>query len=82
MYYNQLNYPDILYPAPARRNATAAQSACGVCAMSMVLEELIPNFKFPIEEAVPYAIKKGQDEYIGSNSSSSPDASECILSSM
>ncbi len=68
MYYNQLNYPHIPYPAPSRKNATAAGGACGVCAMSMVMEELIPNFKFPIEEAVPYAIRRAYgDDVMGTN---------------
>ena len=65
MYYNQKNYPNILYPGPTRRNATAADGACGVCAMSMVLEEIIPDFHFPIEEAVPYAIKRAYGDDIG-----------------
>ena len=51
IYYNQRNYGNILYPSATYPEATLASSGCGVCCVSMVVENLLDTSFSPLASA-------------------------------
>ena len=64
-FYCQLDYPDLPYPFHGD-GRTVANSGCGVCCASMLIERL-PGISFPPEEAVRFARRCGARDRFGTN---------------
>ena len=71
LYINQQDYPDIPYRTnlddPTSRGATrgtVASSACGLCSMMMVVDQLTME-TFPLEEAIRFAHEVNADRKVG-----------------
>ena len=54
VFYCQLDYAHIPYPSPTSPNGTVADNGCGVCAASMLVENML-RIPFPPEESAALA---------------------------
>ncbi|MBR0463038.1 MAG: hypothetical protein IJJ23_01455 [Clostridia bacterium] len=66
VFYCQLDYDNVPYPSPANGFGTIANNGCGVCAVSMVAENML-GVRFPPEEAVGFALESGARVDVGTN---------------
>ncbi len=57
-YYNQNKYSSIKYPSTANKNATVKTSGCGVCCVSMIVENMTGK-NFPPAAAAAFSIQHG-----------------------
>lgn len=65
-FYCQLDYEHIPYPSPSSPNGTVADNGCGVCAASMMIENML-RIPFPPEESAKFAKQSGAREGFGTN---------------
>ena len=65
-FYCQLDYEHIPYPSPSSPNGTVADNGCGVCAASMMIENML-HVPFPPEESGRLAKQCGDREGFGTN---------------
>ena len=66
VFYCQLDYERIPYPSPASPNGNLADNGCGVCAASMLVENLL-GLPFPLEESARLAKACGAREGFGTD---------------
>lgn len=67
-FYRQLDYQHIAYPSPTSPNGTLADNGCGVCAASMIVENLAQR-RFAPDESAKLAIACGAREGFGTDMS-------------
>ena len=65
-FYCQLDYAHIPYPSPTSPNGTVADNGCGVCAASMLVENML-RIPFPPEESAALAKACGAREGFGTD---------------
>ena len=65
-FYCQLDYKHISYPSKTSPNGNIADNGCGVCCVSMVLENLY-NIPFSIEECSQFSKARGAREGFGTD---------------
>ena len=66
IFYCQLDYEHIPYPSPSSPDGTVADNGCGVCAASMMIENML-HVPFPPEESARLAKQCGAREGFGTN---------------
>ena len=66
VFYCQLDYAHIPYPSPTSPNGTVADNGCGVCAASMLVENML-RIPFPPEESAALAKACGAREGFGTD---------------
>ena len=66
-FYCQLDYEHVPYPSPVgAKNGNIANNGCGVCAASMVAEDML-GISFPPEESAKLAKACGAREGYGTD---------------
>lgn len=65
-YYNQRNYPHIIYPCEAYPEESISNAGCGAVCCSMLVENLTSHSFAPIE-AASYALKVGSRDNEGTD---------------
>ena len=66
VFYCQLDYEDVPYPSPTSPNGTIADNGCGVCAASMLVENML-GLPFPPRESAALAKKCAAREGFGTD---------------
>jgi hypothetical protein len=66
LYYNQLKYASVPYPAPGYEKATVKSSGCGPTSLAMIVEGLTGE-SFPPPDAAAFAIACGARVSGGTN---------------
>lgn len=66
VFYCQLDYEHIPYPSPLSPQGNLADNGCGVCAASMLVENLL-GLPFPLEESARLAKACGAREGFGTD---------------
>ncbi len=66
VFYCQLDYSHIPYPSPTSPYGTVANNGCGVCAASMMIENML-QISFPPEQSARLAKQCGAREGFGTN---------------
>ena len=66
IFYCQLDYEHIPYPSPASPQGNIADNGCGVCAATMMIENML-DIPFPLEECAELARECGAREGFGTD---------------
>lgn len=66
VFYCQLDYESIPYPSPTSPKGTIADNGCGVCAASMMMENML-GIPFPLTECAKLAMDCGAREGYGTD---------------
>ena len=66
VFFCQLDYESIPYPSPTSPNGNLADNGCGVCAASMLIENML-GVPFPLTESAALAKASGAREGYGTD---------------
>ena len=66
IFYCQLDHPEMPYPSPTSPHGTIADNGCGVCAASMLVENML-GLPFSLEESAKLATACGAREGFGTD---------------
>ena len=64
--YCQLDYKHIPYPSPISVNGNIADNGCGVCCVSMIVEEIL-GISFDVETCAKFSKQSGARQGFGTN---------------
>ena len=66
IFYCQLDHEDMPYPSPVSPRGTIADNGCGVCAASMMIENML-GIPFPLKECASLAMACGARDGYGTD---------------